>query len=163
MRKGILGSLTGLLASAGLALAQTPAPPPQPFVLPAKNAPEEPGAKTSPEPIKTPPSSAPAAAAPTPPIPCDQGRHEFIGMVGRVYGGVDSLLWWPKGQRLPPLATTGPDTSPNAGTLGDPAGTTILFGNSQVDDQARSGFRLTAGYWLDDQQNVGVEVIGFYL
>jgi hypothetical protein len=87
-------------------------------------------------------------------------------LAGRFYGGADYLYWWTKGQRQPPLVTTGPNVtltgSPFAAALGVP-GTVVLFGDKRLDDQARSGYRFTAGYWLDPVQTVGIEATGFYL
>jgi hypothetical protein len=73
------------------------------------------------------------------------------------------LLWWTKGDHLPPLLTTsnGNDGFPS-GSLGL-SGTSIVYGNSSVADQSRSGARLFAGYWLTDERLLGVEVGGFFL
>jgi hypothetical protein len=64
----------------------------------------------------------------------------------RFYGSGEYLLWWLKDQRVPPLVTTSPPAS--AGIIGMP-GTQILFGGSDVSEGTFSGFRFTAGYWLD--------------
>src|SRR4051812_18535863 len=58
----------------------------------------------------------------------------------------EALAWWAKGDRPPPLVTTSPDGTPifQAGVLGQP-GTTILFGNQAVADDARAGVRISAG------------------
>jgi hypothetical protein len=63
-----------------------------------------------------------------------------------------------KGASLPPLITTSPAGTPaaQAGVLGAP-GTVVLFGGSSVNDEARSGFRVTLGVWLDDCRKFGVE------
>jgi hypothetical protein len=76
----------------------------------------------------------------------------------------DYLLWWLKGDRLPPLVTTSPDGTPRAaaGVLGAP-GTTILFGDSSPDAGVHSGGRFTVGYWLDCCQTCGVEANFFFL
>jgi hypothetical protein len=66
----------------------------------------------------------------------------------------DWLLWWTSGSHLPPLVTTG--TLQSAGVLGQ-EGTSILFGDSTLLDDARNGVRLTAGGWLDNCQRWGVE------
>jgi hypothetical protein len=74
------------------------------------------------------------------------------------------LYWWTKGIVLPPLVTTSPpgtDLS-NAGVLGA-AGTRVLFGGSRVNDDARSGERITAGFWLDCEQTCGIEARYFAL
>jgi hypothetical protein len=73
------------------------------------------------------------------------------------------LLWWTRGDQLPPLVTTGPATVPEAvrGALGAP-GTVILFGNQGADEEARSGGRLTATYWCDPGC-FGIEASAFLL
>lgn len=70
------------------------------------------------------------------------------------------LLWWEKGFSTPPLVTTSPsDTSQSdAGILTTP-GTTILAGSDVAGSGARSGERISLGYWLDRQQSYGVEAI----
>jgi hypothetical protein len=47
-------------------------------------------------------------------------------------------------------------------TLGTP-NTFVVIGNQEVDDQARSGAVLTAGFWLDREQTIGIECSGFFL
>jgi hypothetical protein len=74
------------------------------------------------------------------------------------------LLWWTKGEHLPPLVTTSPVGSPRAtaGVLGQPT-TTIRFGDTDVDDQARSGGRVTLDAWLTCNQGLGIEASYFIL
>lgn len=78
-------------------------------------------------------------------IPCEVGP-DFTNWVRAEY-----LLWWTRGQDLPPLVTTSPDNTPraNAGVLGVP-GTDILLGDERVDQRSRSGGRITIGHWLDN-------------
>jgi hypothetical protein len=82
----------------------------------------------------------------------------------RAWAEADLLLWWMRGASLPPLVTTSPPGTPiaQAGVLGTP-GTTILFGNSTVNDNLRAGWRLAAGYWFDDARDFGVEADFFLL
>jgi hypothetical protein len=76
--------------------------------------------------------------------------------------GAEYLLWWTKGQFLPPLATVGsPDDMP-PGALGQP-GTVEVIGNQGVDNQVRSGARFTVGAWLDRAGTLGVEGNVFFL
>jgi len=77
---------------------------------------------------------------------------------------IDYLAWTVKGDRPPPLVTTSPAGTPvfAAGVLGAP-GTTVLFGDSAVNDGWRSGARLQAGYWFDPHHDKGVEVSFFDL
>jgi hypothetical protein len=81
--------------------------------------------------------------------PCLQGRLEVRA---------EYLLWWAKGDPVPPLVTTSPaDTSrADAGVLGQP-GTSILFGDSDLNDQTRSGGRFTADYWFGCDHCLGIE------
>ena len=75
----------------------------------------------------------------------------------RVWGGAEYLLWWVQGQRIPALVTTSPaGTAPGqAGVMGVP-GTSVLFGDSRLNDAARSGVRLSLGMWLDDCHTCGI-------
>ncbi len=61
------------------------------------------------------------------------------------------LLWWIKPANFPPLVTTGPFTDLRPGAL-DSLETQILFGQSGMDFQDRTGGRFTLGYWIDDWQ-----------
>jgi hypothetical protein len=64
------------------------------------------------------------------------------------------LLWWARGNDVPPLVTSGPQgTLPS---LGQP-GTVVLFGDSDLGTDVRSGFKVTLGYWLFDCQRAGLE------
>jgi hypothetical protein len=74
-----------------------------------------------------------------------------------VWASADYLLWWSKGMEVPPLATSG-----ITGVLGD-TGTTVLYGDDQILDDARSGFRLTLGSWLPRSRRYGVEGDYWYL
>jgi hypothetical protein len=63
-----------------------------------------------------------------------------------------------KGASLPPLITASPAGTPaaQAGVLGAPS-TVILFGDTRVNDEVRSGVRFTLGGWLNDCHTLGVE------
>ena len=76
----------------------------------------------------------------------------------------DALAWSVKGDHLPALVTTSPVGTPlfSAGVLGAP-GTTVLFGNSDVNDDWRAGGRITAGYWFDPSRSRGIEASFFGL
>lgn len=68
------------------------------------------------------------------------------------------LLWSTSGLDLPALVTTSPTgtSRANAGVLGQ-ATTTVLFGNDSVNNDARSGGRITFGTWLGNCRNIGIE------
>ena len=76
----------------------------------------------------------------------------------RVWGRAEYLGWWTDGMNVPPLVTTSPADTPQgqAGVLGQP-GTAILFGNTGLNTDARSGGRITFGMWLDECEFRGVE------
>ncbi len=61
------------------------------------------------------------------------------------WSSLDYLLWWSKGQFVPPLVTTGTVTS--LGVLGQPD-TEILYGGQSLNGAANSGARLELGWWL---------------
>ncbi|MFK4721788.1 hypothetical protein ABIE89_002888 [Bradyrhizobium niftali] len=76
----------------------------------------------------------------------------------------DYLAWSVSGDKLPALVTTAPVGTPLgvAGVLGQPT-TTVLFGNSSVNNDWRSGGRITGGYWFDPQRSRGIEAWFFGL
>jgi hypothetical protein len=76
----------------------------------------------------------------------------------------DYLAWSVTGDKLPVLVTTSPVGTPIAlaGQPGQPT-TTVLFGNSSVNNDWRSGGRITAGYWFDPQRGRGLEASFFGL
>lgn len=69
-----------------------------------------------------------------------------------------------RGDRIPPLATTGVPGTPVGliGVLGVP-GTQVLFGDERINGDPRSGIRLSAGMWLDACQTIGIGIEGFWL
>jgi hypothetical protein len=99
-------------------------------------------------------------------VECPAGPCEDIacGPPGRFWADGEYLLWWMRGERLPPLVSTSPPGTPitQAGVLGTP-GAAVLFGGSVVDDEIRSGFRFRLGGWLDSRQTVGAEASFFML
>jgi hypothetical protein len=101
-------------------------------------------------------------------MPCANAGQAPAGP--RFYAQGEYLLWWIRSSRVPPLVTTGPfvpTTSVTSlmpgqnGILGP--GTTILLGQRALDNEERSGTRVTAGYWLDDCRTLGVEASFFFL
>jgi hypothetical protein len=89
---------------------------------------------------------------------------EPCGPAGRFWVSGEYLYWTTSGNPLPPLVTAAPNNNPrtNAGNLGD-RGTDILFGGQRANNDWRSGFRVSAGMWLDDCQTLGVESDFFML
>ena len=70
------------------------------------------------------------------------------------------LLWWLKGDHVPPLVTT--SAPQDQGFLGAPT-TQVLFGGNSIDTNARNGARFTAGFWLDQWCDQAIEIGGFFL
>lgn len=95
--------------------------------------------------------------------PCQTPCCQVCGPAGRFWVNAEYLLWWTKGNNLPPIVTSSPAGTPRdqAGVLGAP-GTVVLFGGD-VNDELRSGFRLRAGFWLDCCQTSGFEGSYFFL
>jgi hypothetical protein len=85
-----------------------------------------------------------------PSVPRDWVRTEYLG-------------WWMKGNELPPLVTTSPPGTDrdDAGVLDPSLPTSVLFGGDAIGDQYRSGLRISLGHWLDDCQNLGVQLVYF--
>jgi hypothetical protein len=83
---------------------------------------------------------------------------------GQLWLSMEYLTWSVSGDKLPALVTTSPAGTPqaSAGVLGA-AGTSVLFGNSTVDGDWRSGGRVSGGYWFDRGHTSGVEVSVFGL
>lgn len=83
---------------------------------------------------------------------------------GRFWASAEYLHWWVRGDRLPPLVTTGPASLP-AGSAGVPGvpGTIVLFGGDRQDQDPPNGFRLGAGMWLDDCRTWGIGAEVFWL
>lgn len=70
---------------------------------------------------------------------------------------VDYLNWTTSGGDLPPLVRSSPNGPPQqTGIIGQPGDT--LFGGSS-DDFTESGIRIGGGWWFDDRQMCGVEII----
>jgi hypothetical protein len=83
---------------------------------------------------------------------CDDGSCDnrcFSAPTDRCWVRADFLFWWTNGEHLPPLVTTGGD-----GTLHN---SQIAFGNSTVNWEGQSGWRITAGKWLDGCHNWALE------
>lgn len=76
------------------------------------------------------------------------------------YASGEYLLWWVKGQQLPPLVTT--SAPQDLGFLGQPT-TTVLFGNSTINGGPVSGARFRAGLYLDPECWEAIEISGFFL
>ena len=80
----------------------------------------------------------------------------------RWYVSAEALLWWMKGDRTPPLATTGSAADAVPGALGQP-GTQVLFGGSQLSSSADAGGRFQLGYWFTRDHSLGFEADYWFL
>jgi hypothetical protein len=92
---------------------------------------------------------------------CDPGCGDCLPRA-RVYFQAEYLLWWLRAQKLPPLVSEGTLAGNPPGALGQP-GTTLLFGNREVNDRAYSGARFLLGGWFTEGHGLGVEIGGLFL
>ncbi|MFL5244189.1 MAG: BBP7 family outer membrane beta-barrel protein [Gemmataceae bacterium] len=149
MKNQWIGAFVGLLASAGIGLAQPagvggvlPDAPP-PAVSSSGNNPLVAGSSST----CTPANSSPA----------------FCNESSRAWFSADYLLWWVRKGSLPrPLVVTGPETDAFPGALDQPNTASLLGGNG-LRDNVFSGLRLEGGMWLDAEQSLGIEGSAFYL
>src|SRR5262245_58722053 len=88
-------------------------------------------------------------------------RHESCEHPHSVWLRGEYLLWYIKRHDFPPLITAGAGID-RPGALGQP-GTRVLFGGADVDTEIRHGARFTAGLWLDDVGDFGVEASYLFL
>jgi hypothetical protein len=81
-----------------------------------------------------------------------------------IRAGAEYLLWWTKGDPVPPLATTSPagTAQGTAGILGQD-GTSVLFGGSGVDSGLQQGARFTIAIGNTDGCPCGLEADFFFL
>ncbi|HEV3256208.1 MAG TPA: BBP7 family outer membrane beta-barrel protein [Gemmataceae bacterium] len=107
------------------------------------------------------PAATPADAVPA--FVADESTPGQEGQGNRWYGRTEYLLWWLREGRVPPLLTTG--SFANGGVLGA-ADTKVLYGDDRLKtrhDDRFNGIRLALGYWLDAEQDLGVEAGAFFL
>jgi hypothetical protein len=158
------------LLAAAFAPAQTALPragttnPTEPLLPPPRPQPAAPPTAGSSLPPLAPPSVVlPEGGAVLPDGDvCPEPSWRLCGAPGRFYVGAEYLLWWTKGQQLPPLVTTGSTADTVPGALGQPS-TVGLIGGKTFEDQVRSGARFTAGFWFNPAQTIGVEGSVFFL
>lgn len=87
-------------------------------------------------------------------VPCGDCVSDVLNCGGGpseiVWGYGEYLLWSVEGAKSPPLVTASPANTPlnRAGRLSDNS-TEVLYGNQDLDDDFRSGFRVGGGLWLD--------------
>lgn len=94
-------------------------------------------------------------------IDCRSGRawHALVAdhfKTDRWFASAELMLMWRKGDRLPALVTTGPDTDISTAGRLDTTGTEILFGEQRTLNDLRAGGRFTLGAWLDNRECQGL-------
>jgi hypothetical protein len=186
MRKGLLASLSTLLAGTSFALAQPPAAEQTRAVESAAQPPAA-GAMLSPSSTASDDGTSGGSREgmphrpPSPYWPNPLAKLECLvpggicpgpGKIGSPYDqdgrrtevfwlDAEFLLWWVQNTPLHvPLVTAGSPTG--FGILGN-QGTRVLFGGSDVDFHALAGARFTGGFWFDRGSCFGLEASGFFL
>lgn len=119
------------------------APQPQPIIAPAAPAP-------APQPFT--PAQTPSGYCPV--DCCADGSYVWLS--------AEYLFWWVRSQPLPPLVTASAQGTPRAvsGVLDQPT-TTVLVGSGGVNGDVRSGWRINAGFWIDECHTFGVQASYF--
>tara|TARA_R110002049_G_scaffold4601_4_gene31791 strand:+ start:1975 stop:3375 length:1401 start_codon:yes stop_codon:yes gene_type:complete len=84
--------------------------------------------------------------------------------VGRLWMRAEYLNWWTDGMKIPALVTTSPDgnAQDTAAVLGED-GTSVLLGNSELNEGSSGGFRFSGGFWITPQRTFAVESEYFQL
>ena len=80
----------------------------------------------------------------------DHHPNLLVSETPLIWARIEYLHWWMKGMQTPPLVTTSLDGTPQAeaGVLGLDS-TSVLWGDSPVNADGRSGGRLSFGRWID--------------
>lgn len=176
MKAKLACSLTALVASAGIALAQAPSSSPYRVIEHSQPSPitqtgaledgESPPSTTRPTlslaPVAGVDNATSAAGATASPNALPNGafngnHHE---PVKQVWTNAEYLLWWTKSQSLPPLIATAPAQFANTDI--PPGQLTTIFGDTHLDNQAYSGARFSGGYLFDDEGSLGVDANYFF-
>jgi hypothetical protein len=109
------------------------------------------------------PSCGPGCSPPTTPALHDYTSNDDRGPCLRFWLSAEYLYWWVKSTPTPlPLVTTGSAADPIPGAIGQPH-TSVLFGGGDMSYPGMSGFRLTFGGWIDNDNKFGLEGSGFIL
>lgn len=148
MRTLVFGSLSALLVSAGLAVAEAPS------VLPASRTTSSGGDLVAVSPV-----DGPMVAVGEPVLPSGDCLEGNCGTGYTCWINGDYLLWWYKTNRFPPLLTVGPASS---GGVPGRAGVRTI-GGDDLDDNQHHGGRITAGTWFTEYRGFGIEGSFFML
>jgi hypothetical protein len=87
-------------------------------------------------------------------------RVEEVRPIGRAWETLEYLVWWPKGQPLPPLVTSGRGLTPPV--VGGP-NTVLLVGGAPINTPDVSGARFTFGYAVNESETVGLALTYLFL
>jgi hypothetical protein len=151
MRKTYSLPLAVLLAVAGTAASQS-----------AGGEESPPPAMTEPLPLATYPSAlqpSPVGSGAMVDLQAPPPDNPFCN---RFWVVGEYLMWFTKGNQLPPLLTAGSISDNLPGALGQP-GTSILYGGGNVSTGLSSGGRLRGGLWFGDDRVFGVDATFFFL
>jgi hypothetical protein len=107
--------------------------------------------------VEPPPPPVTAARLPT---EAEMIHVEEVRPLGRVWETFEYLVWWPKGQPLPPLVTAGRGLTPPV--VGGPS-TVLLVGGAPIDTPDVSGARFTFGYAVNEAETVGLALTYLFL
>jgi len=86
------------------------------------------------------------------------GLNSSCGPKHWIWGETEYLYWATKGTRVPALVTTSEPGTPQeeAGVLGL-SSTSILFGNGDLFDSGRNGWRWVFGGWFEPSRRLGMQ------
>ncbi len=151
MRKRSLSALLVLALAVGPAGAQAVLAPPTDL---SPSGQTEPPAR-----FASPPANMPAAPT-APPTPFEAATEETTGPLPKAWERMEYLLWWIRGTHLPPLISA--NNTQTVPVLSE-SSTSLVTGNSVLDNKDRSGGRFTVGWALDSAQTFGLEGNYFFL
>jgi Putative beta barrel porin-7 (BBP7) len=167
-----LSKLALLVVALRFAAGEASADPPQGAVRATLGEPLA-AAEPTDAPAPIPAKASPGFLQPVPPatLPTTTGAGTVLADYYRPNPATEAwrvrgeyLMWWTKGQAIPPLATTSPTGTPqaSAGVLGAP-GTQVLFGDERSNDGPRSGGRFQVLYWTNPEHSIGIETDFLFL
>ncbi len=93
-------------------------------------------------------------------MPCQTLRTNRSLVLGHLYYGMDMMGWATKGVHAPALLTV--SSLSDGGVIGQ-GNTSVVAGDSFIQNEMRPGGKLTIGWWFDPNQTSGVEFHYFEL
>ncbi len=94
------------------------------------------------------------------PTEAEMAKSEEVHPLGKGWETLEYLVWWPKGQPLPPLVIAGRGLTPPV--VGGPS-TVLLVGGAPIDSPDVSGARFTLGTAVNEAETAGLEVTYLFL